>query len=322
MTYDIIIIGAGPAGITAGIYAVRREMKTLIIGKEVGGQLTLASEIENYPGFRSIDSFDFILKLQEHVKDLGAEIKTAEVKKITKEKDGTFTLYTQKEEFKAKTVIIAMGLVPRRLEIPGEKEFNAKGVSYCVNCDGPFFRDKVVAVVGGGNSAVDAAEVMSKIAKKVYLIHRREEFRAFDALVNEAKSRKNVEFLLNSQVKEIIGKEKLEKVKILNTKTGKEKELELGGLFIEVGRIAHTDLVEDLVERDERDQIIVDEDGKTKTSGLFACGDVTPVKYKQITIAMGQATIATLSAYQYLLFKQGKGEEVIRDRSAPKAAKK
>lgn len=284
---------------TAGIYAARREMKALILGKELGGQLIFASEIENYPGFKSISNFELISKMQEQVKNLGVEIKAEEVKKIEK-KNGIFVLRTNKAEFEAKTVILAMGLVPRRLAVPGEEKLTGKGVSYCATCDGPIYRDKTVAVVGGGNSAVDAAEMLSKIASKVYLIHRRDEFRAFEALVNEAKSRPNVEFILNSEIKEIIGDSKLEKIKIFNKKNSQESELAVDGLFIEVGRIASTDIVADLVKLDKQNQIIVDEKCQTSMPGIFAAGDVTPVEFKQITIACGQATIAALAAYQYV----------------------
>ncbi|MDP3043687.1 MAG: thioredoxin-disulfide reductase [bacterium] len=311
--YDTIIIGTGPAGFTAGIYAARREMKTLIIGKEMGGQLIWASEIENYPGFKSISSFDLINKMNEQVKALGVEIKSDEVKKI-ENKDNKFVLHTSRDIYEARTVILAMGLSPRRLAIPGEEKLTGKGVSYCANCDGPFYKNKTVAVVGGGNSALDAAEILSKIAKKVYLIHRRDEFRGFESLVNEIKARKNIELVLNSEPREVIGENKLEKIKIFNNKTRKEKDLEIDGLFVEIGRIANTDLVADLVKRNERGEIIADEKCMTNCPGMFAAGDVTPVEFKQITIACGQGTIAALAAYQYLRLKQGESGEVV-DRS-------
>lgn len=311
--YDTIIIGSGPAGMTAAIYAARREMKTLVVGKELGGQVVWASEIENYPGFKKIDNFDLISKMNEQVISLGVEIKSDTIKKVEKKED-KFILQTEKETYEAKTVIIAMGLAPKRLAIPGEEEFNAKGVSYCANCDGPFYKQKTVAVVGGGNSALDAAEVLSKIAKKIYLIHRREEFRGFEALVEEVKEKENIKLLLNSEIKEILGNQKVNKIKVLNKKTGEEKELETDGVFIEIGRIASTDLIADLVERDEKLQIKVDEKQMTKTSGLFAAGDVVSGEFKQITIACGEATVAALAAYQYIQLKKGKKVNVL-DRS-------
>jgi len=313
MLYDTIIIGAGPAGFTAAIYAARREMKTLIISKDTGGQLILASSIENYPGFRKIDSFELTSKMEDHVKDLGVEIKLSEVQTIKKDGDN-FVLYTNNEEFNAKTIIIAMGLSPRRLAIKGEDEFAGKGVSYCSNCDGPLFRDKAVAVIGGGNSALDAAEVLSKIASKVYLIHRSKEFKAFEALVSKVKSVEKIEILLNSDIKEILGSTKVEKIKVLNKDSEKTQEINVDGVFIEIGRVAHTDLFEGLVKLDERKQIVIDELCQTTQEGIFAAGDVTPVKFKQISIACGHGTIAALAAYQYLQLRQGK-PSIISDRS-------
>ncbi len=314
MTYDTIIIGAGPAGLTAAIYAARREMKALVVGKEIGGQVMWASEIENYPGFKKIDNYELISKMQEQVMSLGVDIKTEEIKKIEKKEDN-FILHSNKENFTASTVIIAMGLSPRRLAIPGEKEFTGKGISYCANCDGPFYKNKEVAVVGGGNSALDAAEILSKIAGKVYLIHRREEFRGFESLREEVKNKKNIELVLNSEVKEISGEGKVEKAKVINNKTDKEKEINIAGIFIEIGRIASTDLVGEWVERDKVSQIKVDKKQMTKTPGLFAAGDVVSGEFKQITIAAGEATIAALAAYQYLQQKQGKEIKKILDRS-------
>ena len=316
--YDTIIIGTGPAGMTAGIFALRREMKTLIIGKEAGGQIMWASEIENYPGFKSIESFELINKMQEQVKALGAELKIDEVKEIKKGDKKIFKVYTNKETLTSKTIIIALGLSPRRLAIPGEKEFTGKGVSYCANCDGPLYRNKTVAVVGGGNSALDAAEILSKIAKKVYLIHRRQEFRGFEALVDEIKTRNNIELVLDYVPKEIIGKTSIGKIKVQNVGTNEIKEINVEGIFIEIGRVAHTDLVARLVERNKQDQIIVDEKCRTKTEGVFAAGDVTDGVYKQITIACGQGTIAALAASEYIQLKKGKEYKNIFDRSKRK----
>jgi thioredoxin-disulfide reductase len=301
--YDTIIIGQGPAGITAAIYAARREMKTLIIGKEPGGQIIWAGEIENYPGFTSISNFELISRFNEHALASGVEIKNAEVKNIEKRNDGSFLLTTERETFESKTVIIAMGLSPRRLAVPGEIELSGKGVSYCANCDGPLYKGKTVAVVGSGNSAFDAAEVLSKIASKVYLIIRSATFKAFDSLVEEVKGRDNIEIITSAQTKEIKGENKVEAL-IYQDESGGEITLPLDGVFIEVGRIASTDLVDNLADRDERAQIIVDKKYSTRTPGLFAAGDVVAGEFKQITIAMGQATEAALYAYQYI---QGAG---------------
>jgi len=304
--YDVVIIGSGPAGMTAGIFAVRREMKTLIIGREVGGQLIWANEIENYPGFETIKSFELINRIKEQTLKAGVEFKEDEVKKIEKTIEGNFLLYTSREVFEARSVIVAIGLSPRRLAAPGEIEFSGRGVSYCANCDGPFYKGKNIAIIGGGNSALDAAEFMSKIAKQVYLIHRNENFKAFDNLVNEVEGRDNIEILLNTEIKNIIGAQKVEKIQLLNNKNNQEREIPIDGVFIEVGRIASTDLVNDFVDRNDKNQIIVNSKMETKTPGMFAAGDVTDCEFKQIPVAMGQATIAALVAYQYLQMKKNK----------------
>lgn len=314
--YDLIIIGAGPAGLTAGIYAARREMKTLIIGQEIGGQMMWATDIENYPGFKSVNAFDLIAKMKEQVDALGVAIKTSEAKKIEIKAD-SFLVYTEKEKFEARSLVLAMGQKPSRLKIPGEKEFSGQGVSYCANCDGPFFRGKDVAVIGDSASALDAAEYLSKIAKKVYLISSRPEFKGPEALIKEVESRENISILKETKVLEIKGDKNVEALTIKNLESVEETELRLDGVFIEIGRTAHTDLVEDLVLRDERNQIIADQDGQTKTPGVFAAGDVTTTAFKQISVAVGSGTIAALSAYRYLQLKAGKSG-IVSDRSMPK----
>ena len=298
--YDTIIIGSGPAGMTAGIYAARREMNALILGEQPGGQVTWASEIENYPGFKSIDNYELISRMQEQVTELGVEMKNEEVKRIEKDENGHFILHAPRNTFYGRTVIIALGLVPRRLAIPGEEELKGKGISYCANCDGPMYKNKDIAIIGGGNSALDAAEYLSKVANKVYLVHRREEFKAFDSLVEEVKKKNNVELVLNSEVQEIKGEDQVEKIKVKNTKEEEGSEIEVSGVFIEIGRIARTDLVEDLADRDERSQIKINDKCETSTPGVYAAGDVTTVPFKQITIACGHGTIAALAAYEYL----------------------
>lgn len=304
--YDVIIIGSGPAGLTAGIYSTRREMKTLIIGKELGGQLIWASGIENYPGFEQIGSFELIEKMSNQATKLGAEIKNMEVLEIKKEADTSFTIKTASGSFKSKTLIIAMGLSPRRLAVPGEKELNGKGVSYCANCDGPLYKGKIVAVIGAGNAALDAAEILSKIAAKVYLINRGHDFKAFNVLVKTVEARENIEILLDAETKEIVGENKVEKINLINRLSNETREVKVDGVFIEIGRIATTDIIADLVERNEQQQIIINSHAETKTPGMFAAGDVTNTEIKQITVAVGQGTVAALNAYQYLQLKADK----------------
>ena len=300
MLYDTIIVGSGPAGLTAAIFSTRREMKTLIIGKELGGQVVWASEIENYPGFKNISNFEFIERLHDQALSFGAELQTAEVVRLEKMADETFKVYTNKEEFLAKTVILTIGLLPRRLAVAGEVELMGHGVSYCANCDGPLYRGKTVVVIGGGNSAFDSAEMLSKIASQVYLIHRNQNFKAFESLITEVKERENITIIADAAVKEIAGDGKVEKI-VYELPGGEVKELAVDGVFIEIGRIAHTDVVADLVDRDDNLQLVVNNLMETKTPGLFAAGDVTnKSEYKQITVAVGQATAAALSAYKYL----------------------
>ncbi len=298
--YDTIIIGAGPAGMTAAIFAARRKLKTLIIGQQIGGQMIWASTFENIPGFKSISSIDFISKMQDQVKSLKVEIKNVPVKKINKDDQGVYNIFTESESYQGKTLIIAMGLSPKHLNVPGEEEFIGKGVSYCANCDGPLYKNKIIAVNGGGNAALDAAEVLSKIAKQVYLIYRGDKLRGFEILVNKVKEKSNIKIIFNSVITEIAGTNKLEKVKLFNDQAKQDEELMIDGLFIEIGHEAQTDLVADLVKRDEKNQILIDQDGRTSQVGIFAAGDVTQNEYKQIIISCGQGAVAALNAYKYL----------------------
>lgn len=301
--FDTIIIGAGPTGLAAAIYASRRMMKTLVISKNIGGQLIWTSEIENYPGIKAIHGPKLVMDMFEQAKSFGMEMRNEEVKKIIKKEDGTFIAQTGQTSYEAKTIVIAMGLSSKPLDLPNEKELVGKGISYCANCDGPFFKGKIVAVTGGGNAALDAAEVMSKIAKEVYLIYRREKFIGFEILINKVMKEKNVKIMLNSEIKAIFGQEKLEKITVLNNKNNTSQDLLLDGLFVEIGYTPRTDLVNGLLERDSKGQIIVDLSGKTSLEGVFAAGDVTQNEFKQIVVGCGQGAVAALSAYKYL---QGK----------------
>jgi len=302
--FDTIIIGAGPTGMTAAIYASRRMMKVLVISKNIGGQVIWASDIKNYPGIEFVVGVDLINKMSQQVKDLGVDIKIDEIKKISKNSDGSFLVETGKNSYSAKTIIVAMGLEPKQLNLDRENELIGRGISYCANCDGPLFRGKNVAVAGGGNAALDATEVMSKIAEKVYLIYRKPQLKAFESLILAVKNKSNVEIILNSEISKIIGGEKLEKLKIIGNVSQKLRELDIDGLFIEIGHQPKTDVVADLVERDSLGQIVVDLSGKTSCDGIFAAGDVTQSEFKQIIIGCGQGAVAALSAYKYLQLKK------------------
>lgn len=302
--FDTIIIGAGPTGLTAAIYASRRMMKTLVISKNIGGQIIWTSEIENYPGIKLTKGPGLANSILEQAKSFGVEIKIEEVNKITKQADGNFAVETDKGKYDAKTVIIAMGLVPKSLNLPNEKKLIGQGISYCANCDGLFFKGKTVAVVGGGNAALDAAGVMSKIASQVYLIYRKSKLSGFEILVAKVQDQNNIKIILDSEVTEISGKKKLEKIKIINKIDQTTKELEVAGLFVEIGHEPETDLVADLVKRDSKGQVVVDLSGRTSLAGMFAAGDVTQSEFKQIVIGCGQGAVAALSAYKYLQNKK------------------
>lgn len=311
--YDVIIIGAGPAGLTAGIYAARRNMKALVVGKVLGGQMMMTPKIENYPGFKVIDGLDLSKKMEEQVKKFGVKIKYEEVTKITPDgKNKRFALGTNTEKYETKTIILAFGKTPRTLDVLGEKDFTGKGISYCATCDAPLFKGKTVAVVGGGNSAFDAALLLSGMSKKVYLIHRRKQLRAFEDLIKKVKGKKNIELVLDTIVSRFSGDKFLQKITIENVKTKETKELEVGGTIIEIGSIVKTDLIKDLVKLDDYGHIEITsycetfypESDKANAGkvrpGVFAAGDITMTPYKQIIIAAGEGAKAALQAYHYI----------------------
>jgi alkyl hydroperoxide reductase subunit F len=303
--YDVIIIGAGPAGFSAAIYAARREMKTLLISKHSGGQVIWASVIENYPAFKSISSTELMAKMEEQVKSLGVEMKIAEVSQIEKLADENFEVSFGNEKVQAKTVITCLGASHRHLNVPGEKELDGRGVAFCANCDGPLFKNKTVAVVGGGNSALDAAEVLSKIASKVYLIHQFKDFQAFEKLEEKVRGINNIEIILENKVEEIKGDKKVASISIRPTEGGEAREITLDGIFIEIGFVVNTNLVANLVQLNDNKEIVVNPKGETSLSGLFAAGDCANTAFKQITIASGSGTTAALGAYQYIQLKEG-----------------
>lgn len=302
--YDIIIIGAGPAGLSAAIYTTRRGLKTLVLAKSVGGQATYAPEIENYPGIDMISGGQLSAKLYGQATRFGAEIISEEVTSVTK-KDA-FNIVTSSNKYQSKVVILAFGKTPRDLGVAGEDKFKGKGVSYCATCDGLFFKNKVVAVVGGGNSAIESALLLAKTSSKVYLIHRRDTLSAEDTLVKQLKSDSKIDILYNSKVEKIKGSQVVESATILNSKEKTKKDLVLSGIFVEVGFVVKSDFVKELVDLDDKQQIIINSLNETKTEGLYAAGDVTTVKYKQIIIASGEGAKAALSAYDFIMNLEGK----------------
>ncbi|MBI5148058.1 FAD-dependent oxidoreductase [Candidatus Pacearchaeota archaeon] len=295
--YDLIIIGSGAAGLTAAIYACRKKLKTLLLGKEVGGQTASAATIENYPGFERVRGMDLIKIFEKQARSFGAEIIHEQVIEIKKK--GNFVIKSERREYSAKAIILAFGKTPRSLDVKGEKELLGRGISYCATCDGNFFTGKIVAVVGGGNSAIGAVYFLSNIAKKVYSIHRRDEFLADEVLIEKIKKLKNVESLVHYVIKEFKGKNSLTSI-VISDKKGKTKELKIDGCFIEVGSEVKTDFIKKLMKLDAFGHIIVNEKCETSTPGIFAAGDVTNIPFKQTVIAAGEGAKAALSAYNYI----------------------
>lgn len=300
--YDLIIIGGGPAGITAGIYAARKKLKTLLITKDFVGQTGKAGHIENYPGCFGIGGLELMGEMKKHLEKFEIEIKEgATIKEIKKNKEGFDVKITQKETYFTKAVIVASGRDPRPLEVPGEKEFIGKGVSYCVTCDGPLFRDKSVAVVGGGNAGFDAALELSNYCPAVYLLEFGSKAQADEINQEKARATKKIKVILNTQVKEVKGKEMVEFLIYEDLIKKEEIKIAVQGIFIEIGQVPATGFLKDLPVFNEKDEIEINlKTGETKIPGLFAAGDVTDAKYKQIIVAAGEGAKAALSAYEYL----------------------
>jgi len=302
MLFDLIIIGGGPAGVTAGIYAARKKLKTLIITKEWGGQIITASDIQNWPGEKSISGVDLMEKMIEHLKNF--EIKTKEDREVIdlEKKGKNFIIRDNKNrEYETKTVIIATGKIPRALNIPGEKEFKNKGISICSTCDAPIFKDKEVAVIGGGNAGFDTAFDLTKCAKKIYVLEFLEKMQGDLATKEKLQKTGKVKFFTNVAVKEIKGRDFVESLVYENRDSGKDTELKIQGVFIAIGLEAKAGFAEGLVIFDKIGEIIIDKkNNSTKTPGIFAAGDITDTKYEQVVIACGEGSKAALSVYDYL----------------------
>ncbi len=303
--YDLIIIGAGPAGITAGIYAARQKMNTLLITKGYGGQVARkATTINNFPGFKEISGQELIKKFKEHLDANEVKVVIEEVSNIKKENNNFVVFTKNKKNFFSKAVIIASGADPRPLEVPGEKEFLGKGVSYCAICDGPIFEDKNVAVIGGGNAGFESAIFLSNYVQKIYILEYMPEVGAFKSLQEVVEKSKKTEIITNAELKEIKGDNFVESIIYKNRLNNKEYELKVEGVFIEVGNQPATSFAKGLVDFNERDEIKVDfETYQTKTPGLFAVGDANVGEFKQIITACGEGAKAALAAYRYILKK-------------------
>ncbi len=290
--YDIIVVGAGPAGLTSALYALRANKRVLILeAKAYGGQILNANKVENYPGIESISGFDFATNLYNQVKKLGAEIKFEMVVKIEEDK----TVITKNEKYKAKSIILATGVKNRKLNIDREDEFVGKGLSYCATCDGNFYKGKVVAVNGGGNTALEDAIYLSDIASKVYLIHRREEFRGEDRYASVLKNKKNVEFILNCTVASLNGNDKLKSITVLDN-LGNSREIVVDGLFIAIGQEPNNGMFSNVVDINDNGYIESDDGVHTKTEGIYVAGDARVKFLRQLTTAVGDGSIAATMA--------------------------
>ncbi len=302
--YDLIIIGAGAAGITAAIYSSRRALKTLVISKDIGGQAATTPYIENYPGVDLVGGVELMLKFKAQAEKFGAEFIFGEVASIKREAD-KFLVRTNDQVYDSRAIILAFGLTPLDLGVPGEEKFKGKGVVYCATCDAPLYKRKTVAVVGGGSSALDAALLLAKISNQVYLIHRRDQFRGEEILVERVKENPKIELVLNSVVKEIKGDRVVESVIVVDNKNN-SREIKVDGVFVEIGHVVKSDFVRDLVKLNERKEVIVNGRCETSEPGIFAAGDVADIDYKQIVISAGEGAKAALTAYRYLQEKSGK----------------
>ncbi len=299
--YEIVIVGAGPAGLAAALYTSRSQVPTLVLERGVpGGQLWNTEDIDDYPGFGLVQGPELAQKMQEHAERFGAEIETASVTGIWSDGDEKVVETDDGTQYRAHAVIVTVGGDPRKLGVPGEEEYAGKGVSYCAVCDGAFFKDEQIAVVGGGDSAVEESAFLPRFGSKVFIVHRRDEFRATSLLVEQMEATGKVEKVLNSVAEEITGNEKVNGLKVRNVKTGEVSDLEVGAVFPFVGFIPHSDIFNEEIELDEGGYIVSNEKMETSIPGIFVAGDVRSQYVRQISNAVGDATVAALAASAYI----------------------
>jgi thioredoxin reductase (NADPH) len=311
LQYDVIIVGGASAGLTAAMYASRQGLKTLVITKDIGGQALLTNAIENYPPFEHIGGFELMQKFEQQARNFGAEFAYEEVLSVTEDKEVGFKIKTNNDdkEYSAYALILAFGKTPRDLNVKGERELNGRGVSYCAVCDGPFFKNKKVAVVGAGDPALEAALYLKGLVSQLYIIHRSDKPIGSEESVNLLQNNDNnnkVSFISNSTVQSINGTSKVESLNVFDSKSKSESKLDVDGIFVEMGYVARTDIVKGLVKLNGSKEIIIDKYCATSNEGVFAAGDVTDVPYKQAIISAGQGAVAALSAYNYIQRRKGK----------------
>lgn len=298
--YDIIIVGGGPAGLAAALYTARMDLKTVVVDRgPLGGQLLNTELIEDYPGFESVLGADLATKMGDHARKFGVEIRDFEpVKEIDVEGTTKVVRLESGEELRAPALILAAGGLPRYLEVPGEKEFWGRGVSYCAVCDGAFFKGQELAVVGGGDAAVEEGDFLTRYASKVHILHRRSELRAQPILVDRARANDKIDFIFDAKVKEITGGDKVQLIHY--DQNGQAKELPVGGVFIFVGFVPNSGLLKVHVEHDEAGYILTDRNTQTSVEGIWAVGDVRAQLTKQIATAVGDGTTAAVAASAYI----------------------
>ena len=301
-TYELIIIGSGAAGLTAGIYAGRAMIDTLLIEKlpVSGGQIIKTYEIDNYPGLPGVSGVDLGQKLKDHVERYNLDFTNGEVTKFEVKDDIKEITVNNDKVFKTKTVLISTGADPRKLNIKGEDSLQGMGVSYCATCDGAFFRNRTTAIVGGGDTAVEDALFLSRICEKVYIIHRRDEFRATKTYVSKAKKTDNIELVLDSVVEEIIGKDQVESIKLRNRKTDEVKEIDVDGVFIAIGNHPNSEVFKGLVDMDDDGYIIAGEEARTNIPGVYAAGDIRTKHLRQVITAASDGANVISSVEKYL----------------------
>lgn len=300
-TKDLVIIGGGPAGLTAGVYAARAALNTVLIERGMpGGQAAATERIENYSGFpEGVDGPDLAMKMAEQAQRFGCEIIYSDVEKLERHENG-FKITYGDGELLSRTVIVASGAKPKFLGVKGESEFHGRGVSYCATCDGAFFRDRVLAVIGGGDAAVEEAMFLTKFASKVYIVHRRGELRATKILQERALKNPKIEFVWHSTMEAVQGEQKVESILLRDVRTDEKQELQVEGVFIYVGTQANSDIVKDLVQLDENGYVIAGEDTGTGVPGLYIAGDLRKKSLRQVITAAADGAIAATQAEKYL----------------------
>ncbi len=298
--FDVVIVGGGPAGLAAGLYAARMNLRTVLLDRgPLGGQLLNTELIEDYPGFDSIQGHELAMRMGDHARRFGLDVREFEpVMEVDVEADGTKVVRLESGELRAPAVIVAAGGLPRRLGVPGEQELAGRGVSYCAVCDGAFFKGQVLAVVGGGDAALEEGDFLTRYASKVYILHRRNQFRAQPVLQDRARANPKIEFVLEAQVRQIVGDQSVQAIRYVQR--GEERQLPVGGVFIFIGFVPNSGLIRPHVEHDAGGYLLTDRELRTSIEGLWAVGDVRAQLTRQIATAVGDGTTAAVSASQYL----------------------